>query len=231
MKWVVFDADNTLWHVEHLYDAARVQLAEELARLGIDPHEATEFQQQRDRELYQELGYSCERFPRSFQETLLHYFPNSNPDDVDRMRRIAENVFRLPAEPVAGLASILDQLALLYKLAIITAGEPWVQQSRLASFSALSRFDSTLVVRKKTQQTYEEFCEAENVDKTHSWAVGDSIRSDVIPASQARLNCILVDTHNWSRVERHDLEVPVGTRVVNELREIVPILTSRGFKV
>ena len=33
--WVVFDADNTLWAVEHLYDAARQKMCEYLGGKGI----------------------------------------------------------------------------------------------------------------------------------------------------------------------------------------------------
>jgi hypothetical protein len=48
-SWIIFDADNTLWTVEHLYDTARAQMCVYLGELGIDPAQAEAFQRERDR--------------------------------------------------------------------------------------------------------------------------------------------------------------------------------------
>ena len=35
--WIIFDADNPPWAVEHLYDTTRVKMCEYLSTKGIDP--------------------------------------------------------------------------------------------------------------------------------------------------------------------------------------------------
>ncbi len=54
--WVIFDADNTLWETESLYDEARRNLAAQLALRGIDESTAAEVQEAIDEELYRTLG-------------------------------------------------------------------------------------------------------------------------------------------------------------------------------
>ena len=76
-NWVIFDADNTLWDVEALYDAAREKFCHLVAELSHQNlKDIEEYQRETDGTLYATFGYSASRFARSFEETLNHFVPD-----------------------------------------------------------------------------------------------------------------------------------------------------------
>jgi hypothetical protein len=57
-QWVIFDGDNTLWDIEHLYNDARNEMCEYISSLcEADESDIEELQQQRDKQLYKTHGY------------------------------------------------------------------------------------------------------------------------------------------------------------------------------
>jgi putative hydrolase of the HAD superfamily len=220
-SWIIFDADNTLWEVESLYDAARRRLCEYVERCGHDAAQVQSFQQERDKELYRTYGYSACRFARSFEDTLLHYIPTASDPMVRDVRGLALAVFTQSAA-IADAADILvESLVPRYKLGIVTAGEKWVQERRIGEFPLRSRFTAIEVVESKDMAVFTGFCERNRVERASSWVIGDSLKSDIIPAVQAGLNAVLVNVKNWRMVEHGELEVPAGVVTVKGLRDLL----------
>jgi len=222
--WVVFDADNTLWEVESLYDDARRSMVEVLAARGIDRFISEEIQQAIDQNLHRTLGYSAQRFPESFEQTLVYFFPNASNQEREQIRAIAEQVFVRPAVAHEALNQVLTALQASYKLGIVTAGERWVQESRLRQFVYQNQFDAIEIVPRKEVATFVAFARSNSIDTVRSWLVGDSMRSDIIPGRSAGFNCILVRSHNWHRVERASMTLPSDVYEVTDLSEILSII-------
>ena len=200
--WIIFDADNTLWAVEHLYDAARVKMCEYLSTKGIDPSAADAYQRQRDHQLYATYGYSACRFARSFEDTLLHLAADTRPEDVRHVRGLALDVFEQRALLTDGLEDVLVQVSSTYQLGIITAGERWVQERRLADFHLRDRFAAVEIVESKSEDVFRSFAIRRDIDPTNSWVIGDSYRSDIVPAKAAGFRAILLESPNWTPVEK-----------------------------
>jgi putative hydrolase of the HAD superfamily len=222
--WVIFDADNTLWETESLYDDARRTLTNVLASRGIDAALAGEMQQAIDEELYKTFGYSAQRFPASFDRTLVYFFPSSSEEERAQIRSIAERVFVQPAIAHHALSGVISKLAAYYHLGILTAGEEWVQQARLEQFVHRRHFNAVEVVASKDINAFSEFCNKHGVDRKISWVVGDSLRSDIIPAQAAGLNAILVESPNWHRIEMARMKLPAYVHRVDDLTEILAII-------
>jgi len=92
--WVIFDADNTLWHVEPLYDDARALLCAYVSDLsGVAEQQIETYQRSRDTDLNTVYGYSSARFARSFEDTVYHFLPGATTDQVRHVRALAERVF------------------------------------------------------------------------------------------------------------------------------------------
>lgn len=135
--WVVFDADNTLWKTETLYDEARHAFARFIvetyhrARPNLPKDEDIDeglvncAQRIRDKALSKTYGYSACRYARSFEDTLLFFMPDAQHADVIHVRKMALDVFEKKAEPMDGAETAVDALQHEYRLAIITAGERW----------------------------------------------------------------------------------------------------------
>jgi putative hydrolase of the HAD superfamily len=223
-SWVIFDADNTLWETESLYDNARRTLTNILASRGIDAVVAGEMQEAIDEELYKTFGYSAQRFPASFDRTLLHFFPASSEEERTQIRSIAERVFLQPAIAHQALNEVIAKLGAHYSLGILTAGENWVQQARLEQFAHRHHFQAIEIVPHKDIQAFSDFADKHGVDRKTSWVVGDSLRSDIIPAHAAGFNAILVASNNWHRVEMSQMKAPEYVHNANDLADILAII-------
>ena len=227
--WILFDADNTLWDVESLYDKARhafcAHVEDLLLRTGRDPGIdgalVEMLQRRRDIQLYETHGYSPSRFARSFEDTLLFLLPHSSPDEVRQARRLASDVFAAVSEPTPGLETTLPALEVDYSLAIVTAGDKVVQESRLAAFRYRDRFKRIEVVEQKSEAVLEELCQVWGVDQRRSWFVGDSLRSDIIPATRIGLGAIHFHAPNWA-VEHG--RRPEGVSVAVTMAEVMALI-------
>jgi putative hydrolase of the HAD superfamily len=233
LTWVIFDADNTLWNVETLYDNARSEFCSYVLNLlsqqstvsnalaeSIDP-----IQRQRDLQLQNTHGYSAARYARSFEDTLAFLLPFSLPRQLQDVREIALNVFEQDAPLTDGLEVALGNLQTSFKLAIITSGEQWVQERRIAKFGLRSHFSKVVIVGRKSKKVFEEFCQTERVNRDRSWVVGDSVRSDIIPAMEAGLNAIHFEVANWTY---ETATRPNGAQTARTMAEVVTLINTGG---
>lgn len=136
-------------------------------------------------------------------------------------------VFEQPPDEVEHLEDILDELKHAFTFGIITAGETWVQERRLASFRLRQAFSAVEIVETKTAEVFDQFINKYDVDRPNSYVVGDSIRSDIIPARAANLNVILVSSKNWSEFEQVGNISPLDIPIITTLKDL-PRVIGRG---
>jgi len=219
--WVIFDADNTLWDIEYLYDDARKELVGYIAKQGYSALEIEGYQRNRDKQLITTYGYSACRFARSFEDTVIKFIGNDEKSII-HCRKLALDVFERPANLTLGLEELLPLLKKDFKIGIITAGEKWVQERRLDHFHLLSEIDQVQVVEQKNCDVFLQFSTENSITIEESWVVGDSLRSDIAPAKQAGFKTIHYANHNWQAYEYVEGIVPDFK--INELKEIIEIL-------
>jgi predicted acylesterase/phospholipase RssA/FMN phosphatase YigB (HAD superfamily) len=226
-KWIIFDADNTLWQTEVIYNEARNRLCDYIhSASGIAKEQIEAFQRDTDKKLEALYGYSASRFARSFEDTLINYLDSPEADEIRHVRRLAEDVFRKKAAIYPGVEEVLRTLrANHWKLAIITAGEEWVQKKRLSEFHLETIFDEIIIIERKNSSEFSNFCKNRKFDPAGSWVVGDSLRSDVLPAIEAGFKAIWVQHDNWREVERAGLEAPAGCVVVQSIARVLAELS------
>jgi len=224
--WVIFDADNTLWDIEFLYIDARNKLCLFLQERGCSYEEVNEYQRKRDKELFKIYNYSACRFARSFEDTVIKYLGIDCEDEIIHMRSVALQVFELEPKYTDNLEKIFDKLKDKYQIALITAGEKWVQDKRVDAFHLKHDLSVIEVVEKKSKEVFDKFIKKYSVDKSVSWVVGDSINSDVKPGIESGLNTIWYDNTNWAENENHiNKEIIVsGYKKVSKLEDILGII-------
>ncbi|MEP5937348.1 MAG: HAD family hydrolase [Erythrobacter sp.] len=228
-RWAIFDADNTLWEVEPLYDQARRELCVLIeGRTKVSGNIIAEFQRRADAELHKTLGYDPQRFPASFLATAEYFLDENSLQDLSRsIRFLAQSVFKTIAPPTAGISNVLSKLKKTCKLGIITSGHEETQLRRLSQFPEIGRFSkNVMIVERKTPQSFTDFCKQFMVDIDRSWMIGDSLQSDVLPASQIGLQTIHYKTNSWHEIENDSHTLPDGTMQVFDLREVPAIVAS-----
>lgn len=229
-RWVLFDGDNTLWHIEGLYDDARSKLIRYIDPSGTRALDIETFQRTEDKRLFRSLGYSATRFATSFQNTLQRFSPGAASADIAHVKSLAGSVFEQVAPVDQDTFHVLNSLRGTHHLALVTAGEQWVQQRRVDAFPYREMFDVIRIVERKSTVVFRHLAIELSISVEDSWVVGDSLRSDVMPALAAGLNAILIANHNWIEVER-DEQRPHNLHVVDRLGDALSIIAEPALEI
>ncbi|HKW02286.1 MAG TPA: HAD family hydrolase [Vicinamibacterales bacterium] len=228
---VVFDGDDTLWSTEPLYDRARAAARAEVVRAGLDGDEWERIERRVDVENVRHLGFSTERFPLSCVQAYEQLADASgrrrDPDVSHRVRSAAGTVFEQDPPLVPGAReAILALRERGAKLALLTKGDRDLQERRVERSGLADLFDVIRIVAEKPASAFRDVVALLGVKPTDAWSVGNSIRSDIVPAIESGLRAVWIDAHVWEheRFEgsfKHDQMLAI--RKVSELPEAIDI--------
>lgn len=179
------DADDTLWHNETIF---RMTHARFNALLGdfaepetIEAHLAVV--EQRNIAIY---GYGAKGFTLSMLETAVEVSDRAVPADViAEILAAGREMMQHPIEPLPGVEDALEGLAGRGRLVLITKGDLFHQEQKLAA-SGLGRFFSGVeIVSEKKADTYARIFARHGARAETAVMAGNSVRSDVLPALEA----------------------------------------------
>jgi putative hydrolase of the HAD superfamily len=228
---VVFDGDDTLWSTEQLYDDARSRAGNVVAQSGLDSARWEECERRIDVQNVAKLGYSMERFPAScvqaYEELCRSTGRAVDAETSTRVRKAARSVFERDPQLVSGARETLIFLrAKGARLALLTKGDHELQLRRLQRSGLRDLFDVIRVVPEKSPAIIRDVVAALGVDVGCAWMVGNSIRSDVLPAIEAGLRAVWIDAHVWE-YERASDEVAVdGVITASHLADIPAVIAA-----
>lgn len=224
----IFDGDDTLWITEPLYDAARAAARSVVTSAGFDGAGWEALQREIDVRNVEIMGLSVDRFPTSCVQAI-EALAERHGHRVEETLRLsvweaAAEVFRAPAPLAPHAERALDQLAPSYHLALLTKGDVTVQRKRIADSGLAALFEEIVIVDNKDVAAFRSLVERFRVAPHKAWSIGNSLRSDVLPAIEAGLNAVLVDAHVWEYeyFERH--HVPEGVPLLDDLAKLVDVL-------
>ena len=228
---VVFDGDDTLWSTELLYDDARSAAGEVVAAAGLDADEWEKTQRRLDVQNVARLGYSQARFPTScvqaYEEVCHRAGREPDPVVSATVRRLARSVFERDPPLVPDARDTLSRLRSQgVRLALLTKGDPEVQWRRIERSGLKDFFDVIHVVADKTPQAVRTVVAALGSDPQSTWMVGNSVRSDVLPALAAGLRAIWVDAHVWEHERSHEPVIDERVITATHLGEVVAVTSA-----
>jgi putative hydrolase of the HAD superfamily len=229
---VIFDGDDTLWETEFLYDQARDDAAALVATTGIDPAAFVDRQREIDVRNVARLGLRRTRFPTSSVDAYRELAGRRGDAFSDR---IAERVFEASAAVferraplVDGVADVLEQVGSHHDLALLTKGDPDVQERRIADSGLRDCFRVVSVVDEKDAASFVRVLRALAAEASTAWSVGNSVRSDILPALTVGMRAVWVDAHVWAheRPDEHRSIHHPDVRVAANLREVPALIDA-----
>lgn len=228
---VVFDGDDTLWSTEQLYDDARSRAAHVVAEAGLDPATWEERERRIDVCSVAKLGYSTERFPTSciqaYEDLCRSTGRAVDPAIIERIRGAAESVFERDATVVPGARETLRLLrARGARLALLTKGNRELQLRRLERSGLRDLFDVIQIVPEKSPAIIRDVVTALGADVGSAWMIGNSMRSDVLPAIHAGLRAVWIDAHVWEHERTSDTAEAEGVITAARLADIPALISS-----
>ena len=179
-----FDADDTLWHNERFFKETEGRFADLLADHAdrdavLDALLATE---RRNLALY---GYGIKGFVLSMIETAAELAGGEAPPAlVSEVVTMGRAMLRHPVDLLPHVETTLDALA-GYRLVVVTKGDLFDQERKLEASGLRERFEAVEIVSEKTPATYARVFARHGEGAHRSVMVGNSLRSDILPALEA----------------------------------------------
>ncbi|TAL37292.1 MAG: HAD family hydrolase [Alphaproteobacteria bacterium] len=228
IKAVLFDLDNTLLNTQELYVAAEADLTRMILSLAkADLAEVAAEIQRRKLTLFDVYGYDPAMLPQAFEEALINFAPAASADDILQARALGRRIFEEEAEIEAGAEDALRRLSGNFTLYLVTVGDEETQQRRIAALSCGDVFREKFIVSDKTRETYLAVLSRSECAPDEAVMIGDSLKSDIIPAVQAGMTAIHIPANNWHGREMQGYELPQERAVTHRsLSEAVDFLLS-----
>jgi len=203
---LLFDGDDTLWdnnvHFERAIDAFVDVVAwgpwdRDAVRDELDRVEASNFDHA--------VGIAAfGRHMRIAAETIV---------TSERLSAVVERidgiVRAMPTAEVAlldGVPETLEVLGRRHRLGLVTRGDPADQWAKIDGSGLRDRFAHIAVVPSKVEATYRGLVADWGLDPARTWMIGNSPRSDILPARAAGLRAVLVTHATTWRLEVVDLD-------------------------
>lgn len=185
-RWIIgLDADDTLWHNERHFQSAQGEFTDLLRDYVAADHLHDRLIAAERRNLGH-YGFGAKGFTLSMIETALDVTDGQVPGKViARLLAIGRDMLAYPIELLPGVAQAIDALADKADLRLVTKGDLLDQERKLAQSGLGDRFANVDIVSNKSAATYARIFAG--CDPDRAMMVGNSLKSDVIPALSAGL--------------------------------------------
>jgi putative hydrolase of the HAD superfamily len=175
------DADDTLWHTEHLYRQSEERFVQMLCRYADPDWINTRLYQAETRNL-QHFGYGIKSFTLSMIETAIELTDGRiSGQDIQRLIDQAKEMLDAEVELIEHASQAVATLAQSHTLMLITKGDLMDQESKIARSGLEPYFQSIEVVSDKNGESYQRLLRRHSIDPHLFMMVGNSLRSDILP--------------------------------------------------
>ncbi len=182
---VAFDADDTLWHNEPLFAETTAQFRDMLSKYH-PPHWIDERLCETETRNLQHYGYGIKSFILSMIETAIELTEGRiSGTEIGEILGFAKTMLQAPVDLLEGVERTIPLLARSHRLILITKGDLFDQESKLARSGLGDHFSSVEIVSEKDRATYEYVARRNGTLMSSVLMVGDSLKSDVIPVVEA----------------------------------------------
>jgi putative hydrolase of the HAD superfamily len=180
-----FDADDTLWQNQQFYDFTEVEFASLLSDHGDHAHISSRLLEVERRNL-QFYGFGIKGFTLSMIDTALEVTNGTvSQKTIASILELGKELTVHPVETLPHVHETLEVLAGHYKIILITKGDLFDQERKLAASGLGDYFNAVEIVSDKKHHTYERIFSRHGDGARQAMMVGNSMKSDVIPALQA----------------------------------------------
>jgi putative hydrolase of the HAD superfamily len=180
-----FDADDTLWHNEHLFRLTQARFTSLLTDYADPDHLGNRLLEAEKRNLGH-YGYGVKGFVLSMIETAIEVTEERVPARViGELVAAGREMLDHPIDLLPHARETVAALSERYSLVMITKGDLLDQERKLAQSGLGDLFDGVEIVSEKTRASYVEIFRSHGAGADAAMMVGNSLRSDVLPALDA----------------------------------------------
>jgi len=203
---IAFDADDTLWHNERLYELTQTKLIDLLAGYA-DRETVVQRLYDTEMENLEYYGYGIKSFTLSMIETALKLSRGQiSGAEIEQVIRFGKEMLTTRVELLDQVAETIRVLAKSYSLMVLTKGDLRDQQWKLAQSGLGGYFQYVEIVSHKTAETYNALLKKYKIPPHRFLMVGNSLPSDILPVVALGGQAVHIPYHiTWQHEIADDL--------------------------
>lgn len=191
-----FDADDTLWQNEQFFRQTEKHFVALMAEHG-ESHDIEARLLEAERRNLALYGFGIKGFTLSMIETALEVGGRQvSSAIIGEILAVGRDMLRHPIEILPQVRETLEELAGTYRLVLITKGDLFDQERKVTQSGLGDLFDAVEIVSDKNAATYARIFARHGDGPERSMMVGNSLKSDVVPA---------IEAGSWGVYVPHDL--------------------------
>ncbi len=176
-----FDADDTLWHNETIFEKVHERYRELLAHY----HDAATVDrtlfatEMRNLQLY---GYGVKGFTLSAIETAIQLTAGKiSAAEIQQLISLGRDMLEHPVDILDGVTETLTALSSQHRLLVITKGDLRDQERKLTRSGLAAHFQHVEILSEKDEGSYAALFRRHAIDPKRFLMVGNSLKSDILP--------------------------------------------------
>jgi len=229
-RCLIFDADDTLWENNIYFERAIEEFLELMMPVAADAGLIRDTLRRVEQELIPVGGYGTRNFIYALKETCCRIY-RGGPGAVylEGIEQIGERLLNHPLALRPGVSTTLPLLRSEYRLMLFSKGDLKEQSGKLQRSGLRRHFDRVVIVPEKDTPAYHLLLRDHELAPEKTFMIGNSPRSDVVPALAAGLWAVYLPHPNtW---DHEDYPIEPHPRLLHaETFEALPGLLTRQHR-
>lgn len=225
IKFIAFDADDTLWDCQGHFERVMQELYT-LLEPWVDRATAAQELFATERKNMPLLGYGTKAFSLSMIETALRVSRHEMPgEQLAWLQNECYSLLNLPATPLPEVKETLHALLQQgWHMAVFTKGELLDQENKLNRSGLSHFFEHVEITSDKTEKEFAALCRQLKIKPKEMLMVGNSLRSDIAPALAIGASAVHIPFHvTWELEHTEHFEHPRLTHITH-FSELLDVL-------
>jgi putative hydrolase of the HAD superfamily len=225
IKIVGFDADDTLWINEPLYQETEKQFCKVLIPYSAEEETTKELfkTEMQNLEMY---GYGAKGFLLSMIETALRISEKKiTTGEIILILELGKKLLNEPIILLDNVELVLQKLKPKYKLILATKGDLLDQERKLRISGLTDYFHHIEIMSDKHENNYAKLIRRLDIKPGEFVMIGNSVKSDILPVINVGAKAIHVPFEvTWQHEKHHEEPGKERFITVNNLMEVLDIL-------
>jgi putative hydrolase of the HAD superfamily len=194
------DGDDTLWHNETRFVLTQAAL-KDLVRRHVPDADVDAHLDEVEMKNLGMYGYGIKAFTLSMIETAIQVTGGKIPaSDLDVILGWGKRMLMEPTELLDGVEAALRELNGRYDLLLITKGDLFDQESKLARSGLAELFAGVEILSEKNVESYRAILARRGIKAEEFVMVGNSLKSDIAPVLALGARAVHIPYHvTWHR--------------------------------
>jgi putative hydrolase of the HAD superfamily len=228
VRVVGFDGDDTLWHSETRFSVTQAEFRE-LLKTHVPAADVDAWLSEMEMKNLSIYGYGVKSFTLSMIETAIQLTEGRIPaSDLEVILGWGKRMLMQPTELLDQVEQTLKQIAGKYDLLLITKGDLFDQESKLARSGLGDLFLGVEIVSEKSVDSYQAIFTRRGIAPGEFVMVGNSLRSDVVPVVKLGGQAVHIPYEvTWHHEHVPDDQLPrQGWRRIAAIGELPAVLKA-----